>query len=361
MILTFCIFLSAIFSVFLTRHSKAKIGLFVSFLLLYIFQAIRYDFGNDYLAYLKSYDLIKSSPLELNSLLNYSKDYRLEIGYVLLIKFFPFTSFFAFVAIWSLVNCLVYYSIIKKYVHKSYYWFALAIYLFCPLGMLIQLSAFRQTIAIWIFVWAFKFLRDQKPIKFLILMTLGGLFHSSCFILIPLYLMGKKQLLTNKLIYVFSMIFVLLVFLNTPFRNYLLPLIENNFNRYSVYTTSYMDSLLRNQSKVEIIMKTFLLVLILITYKNGNLLQRQYSILASFFIFLSCFVNIFVMSDRLSMYFIPFLIIAVPNSMVYIKKQLVQNLSMLLVISYYLLQFFRTFYSDTWGSHYINYNSVFKI
>lgn len=344
---------------FLTRHSKAKIGLFVSFLLLFLFQAIRYDYGNDYMLYSRNFDAIKSTVFSRYELFKFSEDKRLEIGFVYLIKLFPFTNFFAFVTIWSFVNCIVYYSIIKKYVPQNYYWFALAVYLFCPLGMLIQSSAFRQTIAIWIFVWAFKYLKNQNLIKYLIVMTIGGLIHKSCFILIPLYFLGNVKLLKDKLIYVFPAIFILLLFINLSIKENILPFVDKYFNTYLRYTMNNYDELLREQTLVEILVKVFLLVLILYSYRVGNLLQRKYSVLAAFFVLFFSLVGVVFLLDRISMYFIPFLIITLPNAIFNIKNVIVRYMSMGLIVGYYSIQFFRIFYSETWGAHFIIYQTIF--
>lgn len=359
MIPTIVLGIFAVSFAFLAKYKNLRYGLEISFFLIFLFLALRYNFGNDYMEYSRNFDAIKSTVFSRYELFKFSEDKRLEIGFVYLIKLFPFTNFFVFVAIWSLVNCIVYYYIIKKYVSQNYYWFALAIYLLCPLGMLIQSSAFRQTIAIWMFVWAFKYLKNQNLIKYLIVMTIGGLIHKSCFILIPLYFLGNVKLLKDKLIYVFSAIFILLLFINFTVKENILPFVDQYFNRYLWYAMNNNNELLREQTLVEILVKAFLLVLILYSFRVGNLLQRKYSVLAAFFVLFFSLVNVVFLLDRISMYFIPFLIITLPNAMVYIKNVLVRYASIGLIVSYYLVQFIRIFYSETWSEHFIIYQTIF--
>jgi hypothetical protein len=341
-----------------TKLSKVD-WLFVSFLIIFLFQALRYDFGNDYIGYEERFYKIKAIDLDFNSLIKFSESHRTEIGYVFLCRFFPVNNFFIFIAIWSLINCFVYYNLIKNYVPPKYHWFALAIYLLIPTGMLIQLSALRQVIAIWFFVWAFKYFRSGDFIRYTIIILTGGLIHTSILFFIPLYFLQSKKILKDKLLYIFFTIFIGLFFVERSFQSLISPFIVKYFDRYAYTTRDYIE--LRSQTVTEIFIKIIIFSMIMFTYQHRNLFLRRVSILASFFIIFAMFISILPQLDRLTMYFIPFLIIILPYSLMSIKNIIIRNALTFLIIIYYIKQLYTMFYSDVWSEKYFIYKTIFSI
>ena len=103
---------------FLNKYKNAEYGLLFSFVLIFIFSAIRYNFGNDYQSYLEIFNEINSN-INL-SILGYS---RYEFGWVILNIIFNKISFEGLIIFISLINCLFYFYLIKKYVSTSFYFF----------------------------------------------------------------------------------------------------------------------------------------------------------------------------------------------------------------------------------------------
>ena len=133
-----------VFFAYQARHKRTEFFLKVSFGLIFLFLALRYDYGNDYSAYLKGF-------LEVNRVetIDYFDKYlHFDPGWIFLCRiFWPF-GFFAMMAVLALFNCFVYYRFIRKYVPPVYYWFAVFLYVFNPYFMLVHSSAMRQSLAI---------------------------------------------------------------------------------------------------------------------------------------------------------------------------------------------------------------------
>ena len=132
---------------YLAQYKGQAYLLKVSFVLIFLFLALRYDYGNDYRSYLDEFVRLTSY-----SSLDYTDETEhFEKGWLFLYFLFKPFGFFALVAVLAAFNCFIYYRLIKKYVLPNYYWLAVFIYVFNVGFMLTQLSSMRQTLAIGIF------------------------------------------------------------------------------------------------------------------------------------------------------------------------------------------------------------------
>ncbi len=139
---------------YLARYRRTKFGLKVSFFLIFLFLALRYDYGNDYPGYLKHFLVIN----QYAWIDYFGKSLQFEPGWTFLCRLFEPLGFFAMTAVLALFNCVVYYRFIKKYVPPAYYWFAVFLYVFTPGFMLIHSSAMRQSVAITLFIFSIDYL-----------------------------------------------------------------------------------------------------------------------------------------------------------------------------------------------------------
>ena len=137
----------SILCAYISKYPRYRIGLFLSFFIIALFLSLRYDFGNDYMAYLSIHERIQNSAV---------LDGYYEVGWVVLNKIFK--NFYVLIIVLSIINCATYYNLIKHYVIRNYWWFALLIYVFNTNLLLIQSSTLRQTTAILIFI---KFIKNK--------------------------------------------------------------------------------------------------------------------------------------------------------------------------------------------------------
>lgn len=223
MLITLIVNIIAVILAWCSRFKKGKMALLASFSVIFLFLALRYDFGIDYMGYYYAFEEVRDMPF---SDLHHAS--LLDFGYVFSNWLFARLGldFYCFVITLSFLQCYILYKIIKEYVPPEYHWLAVFIYLFNPSMMLIQCSAMRQATAIFIFFYSIKFIIKHKPLKFILCIVLGGLFHKSCFFMLPLYwLCGPYKM--NKYIK-FSLLcaYWLFLFYGDVFIQQLTPVID---------------------------------------------------------------------------------------------------------------------------------------
>jgi len=332
---------------------RAKQGLFVSFILIFLFLALRYKYGNDYIGY---YDQFK----KVNIKNFFSWMPYIEWGWLsLLILFKPF-GFFSLVFFLALINCIVYYWFIVRYVDKAYYLFAIFIYYFNSNYLLIQLSAMRQSTAIAIFIIALFYIIQEKYFKSILLLVLATSFHASAILLVPIILLGiliQRKHLNSYWISTFILLFFLLFIFGGLLKPMLGNLVETLFGyRYLIY----LDL---SNGRPEIVNLTVYTLLIIITLYYFNEFGKGYKLYASLFIlgiFIIPISYIIPLSIRLAYYLLPLSIVVYPHLAKLIKPVLTRQIFMLAVVFVILIRLITFLNSSTYGPYYAKYSTVFS-
>jgi hypothetical protein len=164
---------------YFSRYKNSKFVLQLVFFIIFLFTALRYNYGTDYTVYYKIFNFVHSfSDI-------FSKDpvvSNVEKGWLFLCYLFKPVGFFGMIIFVSAFICYTYYSLIKKYVNVNYYWLAVLIYVFFFDIMLIQFSAIRQAVAISIFLFSIRYLDEKRsPVKYILLILLAGMIHASAY------------------------------------------------------------------------------------------------------------------------------------------------------------------------------------
>lgn len=217
MIFYIAIFLICLLSFYLSYRlgpGKQRIAIELSTLLiLIIFSGTRLGIGGfDYFVYQDVYNIIPM--LDKFTSAPIPGTFGMEQGYLLLnsaAKTFGL-SFHGFTLLMSAVFYIGFYAALKPYFAN--FSFVLIVFLYKLLFYNTFISM-RQPIAIIIFFFALKFLIDKKPVKYLTLIALGGLFHMSILFLAPLYLLNFFKFTRNKFIVInttFAIIFMISYF-----------------------------------------------------------------------------------------------------------------------------------------------------
>ena len=167
---------------------------FLSLVIISIIVGYRYNVGVDWdgyrMAFLDSGDLT----FEENSF---------EIGYFTISKImnllgFSYQQFFFF------INLFTWYFIFKSIPKKLLFYFIF--FLFCTEFFFWSMNGVRQFTAMSLFLFSIKYILNQKIFKFIITLSVAGLFHKSAFIFFPLYFIPYKKLY-NKAIMIIIFIF----------------------------------------------------------------------------------------------------------------------------------------------------------
>jgi hypothetical protein len=351
---TIVIGIVAVFLAWLESSKKDKNGLMLSLFVIFVFLALRYDFGNDYMNYLNSF-------LEINQYrsLDFSAfvEPAYEFGWVFINRIFAPLGFFIMTAALAAFTCFVLYRFIKKYVPQEYYWFAIFLFVFQPYNMLVTSSAMRQEVAVMLFLLAIDFLYTKKFIHFLLMVFLATLFHTSAYFLLLLVLLN----IVNWRITIPSIVAILIIFtipLAFPeqLQSEFTSLIINYLSIYEIYT---VDTLFESLGLGFLINVVIMLVVLYYApeQKNENLLLFKIAIITYLIVSLDVSIH---MIGRLNQYLQLVFMAIFPVVFLSIKKDFLRLSFIAIIVFFTLYQFHAFFQSDVWREYFIDYQTIFS-
>lgn len=213
----------------LSDNKRRNIILPISFIILWIFLAFRYNYGIDYINYNKLFYAIDEHDIRLES----------EPLFWWIMKQFDY--YYQFIIFQTTAICLTFYYFTKKYISPNYYWLFFVLFI-CHTGMMFTLTtAMRSGFAGLVFMWCteFFYLRKNKPILYFLSIYLAFLFHNSAILLI---LFPLSDILIRKMSIKVWIIFIILGFIIsiTSISNIIETALSefsdsSNFSSYSKY------------------------------------------------------------------------------------------------------------------------------
>lgn len=355
----------AIFLSSLDRKGSKVSGLKLAFVIITLYLSIRYDYGNDYLGYLDSfngYKSYRSSLLDISALTDLHG--HGDWGWVLLNILFQPVGFFVMVIILTILENIVVYDFIKTYVSKTWYPFAVFIYTMNTNLMIVGGSMMRQWLAICIFIYAFRFIRDKKPIYFFLLILIASKFHSSANILYPMYFIGylRDVKLSSKSLYWFIP-FLVSWFVVAPmvFQNNLGFLFSmESFEHFEIYEGTGTGE----KFGILGIIGAFLFPVICISQVNKFDSNVRSLVLIYFCSILIRPLGLVLgMVNRMSFYFMAYSIVVFPIAMQEIRKIKIDYVYMLMIIIIVpmLRDYWAFFHSEVWIDHFMTYKTIFGV
>lgn len=226
------ILFSAIFLSFLLRK-KGKKAQLIPFLILYVFAALRYMYGNDYSSYYIAHALVQTggrSPFD-------------EFLFVKLNELIP--NFFVLIALISYVFLRATYKLVERNQDVLGMCLGFFIFVISPYLFLMNLSAIRQGLAMVMFMWAVEYAIKRKPLQYLLLVLVGAMFHKSAFVLIPVYFfLSPTQFKKRYVVGVLGILVMLLWVVDIQAISNWVAVQFNDAN-YKVYAQSDMVNSLR--------------------------------------------------------------------------------------------------------------------
>ena len=345
------ILLLSFFTTFLSRKNKKLF--IIPFLLLIIFAAFRYNYGNDYIDYFNCFNYIH----------NGIKIFQDEILYYYLNKFF--LNFQFMIACISTIYLYLVYLIIKKNVSEKYYYLAIFIFLINPYLFLMSLSAIRQTLATCFFIVSLYFSYKRKILPYIILIVTAALIHKSAIILLPIYFVANDKKIKNKnLLFV---IFIILIFVFIPkyfydLLNYVLSFFnDKNFN---FYVSEGMNNSIRS-----VILSSIIFVYVVLNIKKLSGKELMYSKLYLISLILNILSINISMITRVQMYFDIFAIITIPAIFNINNNSNIKEKRFLLFLNKYFLPFlviiifclrYYSFFTNPLWKEFFTYISIFS-
>lgn len=354
MIATFILGVFCVLFAWLEDYKNFNYGLKIGFGFIFLFLALRYDFGNDYMPYYNFFYGVE----DLTDDEIHSEDQHFEIGWIYLNKIFYNWGFFTMQMTLASINCIVYYYFIKKYCPKHYYWFAMFLYVFSSGIMLTHSSAMRQSIAIAIFLISLSFLQKKQLLRYIILIGIASLIHTSALILSPLILLPfiNFRISFRSGLITFSIFLLLFIYANFILSN-ITSLSGVYFERYAEYLDNEGVML---GSGLGLIFLSILLILIL---KYSKYQTKENSLLFKLAILNFMFIPMgFALQSvgRLGMYFLPVTIVVYPLIICTIKSNIIRSIITTSIVLVTLYTFYQFFQSEVWKEAFGTYQTIFS-
>lgn len=211
--------------------------------------------------------------------------------------------------------------------------FAIIIYLGLPIA-LVPFSALRQGIAVGICCLSYPLIRSRKKIKFILLVMFATLFHFSAFFFViayPLYHLKLSKTVRMASIPALAVVFVarypLFIIASKLFKDNAVVQRSNAFTLMLVFALMY----------------TFC-VLFAYDEKNKGFLNVFYMACVA-----QCFGSVYSIAIRVGYYFMPALVIALPNIIHNMKKSENRKISRLCVMTVFVIYGLYMLYSSGKG------------
>lgn len=314
------------------KISASKYLLF-PFFLIFLFGALRVDFGADYGAYERIFN-------NTHDFFNTSEE-RIELGYKYLNKILP--SFRSLLFVTSFFTCYTLYYFFKSNI-KNGYLIVFFILFFSNSLLITQLTGLRSAIACNIFIFSLYSLVNRKLHLYITFLLIGFLFHRSILFLFPLYFVVKPTVL-SKFRSVLLILFLFILGIVTRFFNGLNGIINLLVGKYFSYYELYLEnSLIDGTDSINIfvifkwlLIAFFIWVTIFSIYKENDKKRICILKLALCFWCVSFFEHI-GLAVRFFSYFAPFMIVGVTISTT--KLSSIYKLFYVFSIILYFLIFF---------------------
>lgn len=315
----------------------------VSFFIIGAFAVLRYGLGNDYFSYMRCYESIRNGT---------NDPFKREIAFTLLNKLSP--SFYLLVAVLAIFFVYVVYKLLKSNLDGIYKSLGFLIFVVNPYLFLMNLSAMRQSVASCLFIISLKYARERKFIKYLLLIALATLFHTSAIILLPIYLIANDKKVGRFQMIAFLVITIVLLSENSIVDMVITSVLDLLGNKqYEYYYSEGATNSLRATLLTGI---SFLYVLMNLKHLEGSqLLCGKLCLIGLLFGVLAYRVS---MLTRLQMYFDIFSVVALPSIVEYhvsAKESSIAKIIHLygfpiLILIIYLLRYYSFFSNPMWES-----------
>lgn len=279
------------------RYQKQLYFRFLPYIIMFVFMAIRYDYGDG-----KSYRMMFTY---LHNGINI-KD--IEPLYVWVNRILP--SFDAVVIVTSLVYVFLFYYVLSKVLTYEQRGLALLVMVLHPYILMIDMSAIRQSIAIAIVFCGVYIANRYKCTLFIPFCLVATLFHKSAIILLPIVFLFEKRHFSKKVKWILfsGTVFFLIA---AP---KLVKVIESILTALKLNTNNYLAYLYSGYTNGNFaVVLSLLIMLFFMLYddevEKENAIYVKLSIIA---MIMEALQGSIQSLGRIEMYFLPFFIISVP-------------------------------------------------
>lgn len=196
-------FIFFVFILFFLLISSNDISIKITYFLLFLISAFRYNVGTDYVSYMNIFN-------HIDNFIN-----KKEIGFVYLIKIISIlggNSQVMFLLMSFLILLFIYKGI--RYFYKGNYLYqSIATIIFIPILYFSTLNTIRQMLCVSIFFYSSQFIINRKVFWYFIYISVAVLIHKSAIVLYPLYFILNIKV-TRKLILIYILLGIIALLFN---------------------------------------------------------------------------------------------------------------------------------------------------
>lgn len=352
--------LFATFLVLLETERKISFGFGLAFFLVTFLQAVHYDYGSDYMAYMKLFNEFTEGPFSFKYFFA-SLNYRDPFWPIFCYMFKPF-GFFGLVAFLSIFQNSVYFYFIRKFVPESWLALGVFVYLFTPQLYMLNMSMFRQGFTEAIFLTSFLLVQEKKLYRYIIatiLMVCAGQIHSSANLFLPFLLWPLIPMKNAKEIVLLFLILFVVFYTSTSLTNYFATIFfkMSFFERFTFYSESKANIL----SVWSILMTIPAFVILLFLKDNQNEMQNRIVSMAVFERIIVPFSTMAALAGRLGIYFSVFYMVAIPIAYSKVRDYYTKMMLTVVYLATSLYNYFVYFGNPLYASSYQNFHSIFEV
>lgn len=199
----------------------------ISFIPLFLFMALRKDYGMDDIAYHTFFDGVHrtSNIFVVNE--------HMERGYAILNKIMP--SYQSLIALSSFLTVWAYSFLIYRYVPQRYSWLAVILIFFAPsFTVFFMISGIRNGLSASLFILSCYYIERRKIIPVAILTVIAMSIHTSALAVFTIcYLLGTNKPINKNQMIVWLTVMLTLTFASLAvLANAALPVIEMFMDKY---------------------------------------------------------------------------------------------------------------------------------
>lgn len=329
------------------RQGKYTSKVFWGFVILFIFAALRYDYGNDFTPYRIIFE---------NAHRGYNSA-AVEPLYYEINKLFP--SYQLLLAFLSFLYLLVVYKMIKRNVEENQAWLAMFIFVFNPYLFLLSLSTLRQTLVLCFFLIALSVKKESNIFKAIIYLAIIGVavfIHQTAILLLPIYFVynAPKSAKLDKIEMIMFATIPIVLLLMPQVLNQMIDQVLNLFSNNLNYLY-YLKSNNQNSIRSTILTSVFY---IYFWYNLRRVDGESYRLSKLYLIGLlfGILSYKYSMFGRFQMYFDIFGVVAIPNMLNRMKGLCVNILDRyinvyvfpILMIVIFILRYYSFFHTEAW-------------
>lgn len=352
--------LIAVLLVLIESKRKISFGFGLAFFCVTFIQAIHYDYGNDYMVYMRGFYEFTYKPFSFHYLYDYFA-YRDPFWPILCYVFKP-VGFFGMVACLTIFQNLVYFYFIKKYVTEEWLALGVFVYLFTPDIYLLNMSMLRQGFAEAVFLFSFIIVQKKSSLRFavaIILMVFVGQIHASANLFIPFLLWSFIPMKKGLWVAIVFMVLYVIAFIYRSFAANAMSffLQMRQFERFDIYQNLVEGGVGFGYAIMSI---PAIIILLFMKDNSDERLNRIVSmaVFERMVVFLS---TVYTIAGRLSTYFAVFYMVAIPVAYGKIRSYGYKAVFATIYVLMTLYCYWGFFKNITYAKYYEQFHTIFEV